>query len=82
LFAQKPSTQAAGTAMSFNGLTDFCRFTNSEKWRKEFGTDDLAANFEYPEKEKVFEYYPQYYHKTDKVGFSCFIVVRLSKSRY
>lgn len=53
----------------FDSLTLFDRFTNSETWRKEFGTDDLAANFEYPEKEKVFEYYPQYYHKTDKVGF-------------
>lgn len=50
-------------------MLTFRRFTNSETWRKEFGTDDLAANFEYPEKEKVFEYYPQYYHKTDKVGF-------------
>lgn len=40
----------------------------SEKWRKEFGTDDLAGTFNYEEKAKVFEYYPQYYHKTDKVG--------------
>ena len=29
--------------------------------------DDLVNNFEYVEKPKVFEYYPQYYHKTDKV---------------
>lgn len=49
------------------------RFTNSETWRKEFGTDDLARTFEYPEKEKVFEYYPQYYHKTDKVGCIFFL---------
>ena len=41
-----------------------------EKWRKEFGTDDLAPTFEYVEKPKVFEYYPQYYHKTDRV-WSC-----------
>jgi hypothetical protein len=29
--------------------------------------DDLTKYFEYVEKPKVFEYYPQYYHKTDKV---------------
>lgn len=52
-----------------NGLISHTRFTASEKWRKEFGTDDLARNFDYPEKEEVFKFYPQYYHKTDKVGF-------------
>jgi len=45
------------------------RFVECEKWRKEFGTDDLVRNFEYTEKPQVFEYYPQYYHKTDKVSF-------------
>ena len=29
--------------------------------------DDLVRNFDYKEKPQVFEYYPQYYHKTDKV---------------
>lgn len=43
------------------------RFIDNEKWRKEFKVDDLVRNFEYTEKPKVFEYYPQYYHKTDKV---------------
>lgn len=42
----------------------------SEKWRKEFGTDDLVRDFNYVEKPKVFEYYPQYYHKTDKVSLA------------
>ena len=45
------------------------RFIDCEKWRKEFGVDDLVRNFDYKEKPKVFEYYPQYYHKIDKVGF-------------
>ena len=45
----------------------FPRFTDCEKWRKEFGVDNLVQNFEYKEKPKIFEYYPQYYHKTDKV---------------
>jgi hypothetical protein len=43
------------------------RFVESEAWRKEFGLDDLVRNFDYKEKPQVFEYYPQYYHKTDKV---------------
>ncbi|CAG7947879.1 unnamed protein product [Penicillium nalgiovense] len=48
-------------------------FTASEAWRKEFGTDDLARNFDYPEKEEVFKFYPQYYHKTDKDGRPVYI---------
>ncbi len=40
---------------------------DTEKWRKEFGTDDLPRTFEYKEKPQVSQYYPQYYHKTDKV---------------
>ena len=44
------------------------RFVDCEKWRQEFKVDDLVQNFVYVEKPKVFEYYPQYYHKTDKVG--------------
>lgn len=45
------------------------RYMNFDKWRKEFGVDDICQNFVYVEKPKVFEYYPQYYHKTDKVPF-------------
>ncbi|KAJ5235670.1 Cellular retinaldehyde binding/alpha-tocopherol transport [Penicillium citrinum] len=48
-------------------------FINTEKWRKEFGTDDLPATFEYPEKPEVFKFYPQYYHKTDKDGRPLYI---------
>lgn len=45
------------------------RFVDCEKWRKEFGggVDHLLQTFEYKEKTEVFKYYPQYYHKTDKV---------------
>ena len=35
--------------------------------------DDLVRNFDYKEKPKVFEYYPQYYHKTDKEGRPVYI---------
>lgn len=54
------------------------RFVECETWRKEFGLDDLVRNFDYKEKAEVFKYYPQYYHKTDKVwdkilNFSSFL---------
>lgn len=52
-------------------VTNFTpRFMDCEKWRKEFNLDDLVRNFDYPEKAKVFEYYPQYYHKTDIVRYA------------
>ncbi|ELR03805.1 hypothetical protein GMDG_01334 [Pseudogymnoascus destructans 20631-21] len=41
-------------------------FVNSEAWRKEINLDHLVQNFEYTEKAQIFEYYPQYYHKTDR----------------
>jgi hypothetical protein len=50
--------------------TDSSRFTDSEKWRAEYagvGVEELVRTFDYKEKPQVFEYYPQYYHKTDKV---------------
>lgn len=43
------------------------RFIDCEKWRQDTNLDELLPNWEYPEKEEVFKYYPQYYHKTDKV---------------
>ncbi|CAK7562736.1 MAG: cytosolic factor, phosphatidylinositol/phosphatidylcholine transfer protein [Sporothrix epigloea] len=48
-------------------------FVDTEAWRKETGLDDLVATWEYPEKEKIFEYYPQYYHKTDRDGRPVYI---------
>jgi len=51
----------------------------AEKWRKEFGVDQIVKEFEFPEKEEVNKYYPQYYHKTDKDGRPLYIEV-ISKS--
>ncbi|KAJ5551179.1 Cellular retinaldehyde binding/alpha-tocopherol transport [Penicillium sp. DV-2018c] len=48
-------------------------FVDSEAWRKKFGTDDLARTFNYTEKQEVFKFYPQYYHKTDKDGRPVYI---------
>lgn len=50
-------------------------FEASEAWRKDFKVDELYHSFEYPEKEKVDQFYPQYYHKTDNV--SCMPTWRL-----
>jgi len=51
------------------------RFTDTEKWRSEFGggVDNLTRTFDYKEKPQVFKYYPQYYHKTDKEGRPVYI---------
>ncbi|KAI1007565.1 Sec14 cytosolic factor [Podosphaera aphanis] len=48
-------------------------FIATEKWRKEINLDELTRNFVYTEKEQVFAYYPQYYHKTDKDGRPLYI---------
>lgn len=48
-------------------------FIDAEKWRKEFGTDHLPRTFDYKEKLQVFEYYPQFYHKTDRDGRPLYI---------
>jgi hypothetical protein len=44
-----------------------------EKWRIEFGVDDIVENFDFKEREVVNRYYPQYYHKTDKDGRPIYI---------
>jgi hypothetical protein len=46
------------------------RFIDCEKWRKETNLDEELPNWDYPEKSEIFKYYPQYYHKTDKVRFT------------
>ncbi|EDR04921.1 uncharacterized protein LACBIDRAFT_237398 [Laccaria bicolor S238N-H82] len=46
---------------------------DAEKWRKEFGVDDIVKNFDFKEKEEVDKYYPQYYHKNDKDGRPVYI---------
>lgn len=58
-------------------LTDF-RFIDCEKWRKSTKLDEELPNWDYPEKAEIFKYYPQYYHKTDRVGF--YLVTSVVKS--
>jgi hypothetical protein len=45
----------------------YTMFTDCENWRKEYGVDELVHSFQFTEREQVNKYYPQYYHKTDKV---------------
>lgn len=49
------------------GTVDTARFIECEKWRQEINLDETVPTWEYPEKVEMFKYYPQYYHKTDKV---------------
>jgi len=46
---------------------------NFEQWRVEFGVEELIKNFDFKEKAQVNQYYPQYYHKTDKDGRPVYI---------
>lgn len=46
---------------------------SAEEWRKSFGVDDIVKNFDFKEKAEVDQYYPQFYHKTDKDGRPVYI---------
>lgn len=44
-----------------------------EKWRKDFGVDNIIMTFDFKEKAEVNKYYPQFYHKMDKDGRPVYI---------
>ncbi|CAG8772324.1 10061_t:CDS:1 [Racocetra persica] len=48
-------------------------FLDCEKWRKEFGVDELVKSFDYKERDEVMKHYPRYYHKTDNDGRPIYI---------
>ncbi|KAJ6585015.1 CRAL-TRIO domain-containing protein [Mycena capillaripes] len=48
-------------------------FLAAEKWRKEFGVDELVRTFDFRELTEVDRYYPQYYHNMDKSGRPIYI---------
>jgi len=48
-------------------------FVNSKAWRESFGVEEVFHNFQYDEKDRFIEFYPQGYHKTDKMGRPIYI---------
>ncbi|EEP82016.1 Sec14 cytosolic factor [Uncinocarpus reesii 1704] len=60
-------------ARKFNVEAAKAMFVACEQWRAEFGTNTLVTDFHYTEREQLFQYYPQYYHKTDKDGRPVYI---------
>lgn len=42
-------------------------FVNSAAWRKSFGAEDIMDTFTFDEVDSFIEFYPQGYHKTDKM---------------
>jgi len=48
-------------------------FIASEEWRMKENVDELPATFVYDKRDEIFQYYPQYYHKTDKDGRPLYI---------
>ncbi|TFK35017.1 CRAL-TRIO domain-containing protein [Crucibulum laeve] len=46
---------------------------DAEKWRKDFGVEDIIENFDFKEKAEVDRYYPLFYHKIDKDGRPVYI---------
>ncbi|OLL22335.1 Sec14 cytosolic factor [Neolecta irregularis DAH-3] len=48
-------------------------FINCEKWRTDFGVDEISMTFVYSEKPEITKFYPQYYHKIDIAGRPVYI---------
>jgi len=46
---------------------------DAEKWRKDFGVDELVRTFDFTELAEVDKYLPQYYHNMDKSGRPIYI---------
>lgn len=48
-------------------------YSNMVAWRKEFKTDEVYEDLDYPERDEVLKVYPQFYSGTDKFGRPVYI---------
>jgi len=55
-------------ARKFEVQKAFDMFKDCEKWRKEYGTNTIIEDFDYPERQQVLAIYPKFYYKTDVDG--------------
>ncbi len=46
-------------------------FVHSENWRENNNIDELVSTWKLEKKKELFEIYPQFYHKTDRVSCFC-----------
>ncbi|KAG6885775.1 hypothetical protein C0993_009880 [Termitomyces sp. T159_Od127] len=54
-------------ARKFDLAKAMAMLREAEEWRKADGVNDILETFDFKEKVEVDKWYPQYYHKTDKV---------------
>jgi len=59
-------------ARKLNLKDSFKMFTEYLKWRKEEDIDYIKT-FEFPEEDKIKQYYPHTFHNTDKLGRPLYI---------
>ena len=60
-------------ARQFNLLKAMEMWVKDKEWRKEFGTDTVLEDFDFPEYQQARLAYPRIYHKVDKLGRPVYI---------